>query len=293
MDKMKDSVNDIQSALRLKYINLHLHTKYSDGAHKPKTIIERSLNSNLDIISFTDHDSVDAYKHIPSNHVPLRILPGIEISSTWNGYDVHILGYGIDTGNKELNEILKWMKEGRRNRAEKMIDKLSMMGIKIPFEQVLSYTGEMNLVVRPHIARALVAEKHCKTKQEAFEKYIGNDAPAYVPKPILSTADVIDFIHKSGGIAVVAHPGKLFSLDYLSDFVGLGIDGLEVFHPDHNETLIHYFEEFCMKHNLYQTGGSDFHGEEDAHDFFGYVRVSDKSLQDIQEIWNKYKCSKK
>jgi predicted metal-dependent phosphoesterase TrpH len=276
--------------LRLKSINLHLHSRYSDGALKPKAIIETAIQNNLDLISITDHDTVEAYKHIPALHVPLRIIPGIEFSSTWDDSDVHVLGYGIDVNNANLLEVLSWMKDGRWNRAEKMLDKLSRLGIKIPMETVVSYAGDMNLIVRPHIAQALVADNHCRNKQEAFERFIGNDAPAYVPKPVLSTADVVRFIHDAGGIAVIAHPGKLKSLDYLDDFIHLGIDGLEVWHPDHNEEMRLKLTEFCHQNALLKTGGSDFHGEDESSVYFGGVPVSDSILQDVQKIWDDYKC---
>jgi len=288
---MKDIENDTKQKLNFKRINLHIHTKFSDGAFKPNKIIERSVENKLDIISITDHDTVDAYKHIHSSNAQLSILPGIELSSSWKNDDVHVLGYGINIYNKPMLEILSWMREGRRNRAEKMLSKLSMLGINVPFELVLSYTGEMDLIVRPHIAQALVANNHCKNKQEAFEKYIGNDAPAYVPKPILSTEDAIRIIHEAGGIAVIAHPSKLSTLDYIDDFLELGLDGLEVWHPDHNEILIQELSEYSLKNGLYQTGGTDFHGEEDFKDYIGNTLVSEQALADIQTIWNRYQCT--
>jgi predicted metal-dependent phosphoesterase TrpH len=286
---MKEIIINNQERLRIRNVNLHLHTRYSDGAHKPKTIVETALKQEIDIISITDHDSVDAYRHIPAQHIPLRILPGIEMSSTWVNSDVHVLGYGIDVHNKEMLERLSWIKEGRHNRAQKMLDKLSILGIIIPLEQVLAFAGEMKLIVRPHIAKALIAGNHCKTKQEAFEKYIGNEAPAFVPKPVLSTGDVVRIIHEAGGKAVIAHPGKLDDLNYLDDFVKLGIDGVEVWHPDHSDILKKELEEFCLKNKLIQTGGSDFHGDEEYECYFYAVPATEMMLQDIQSLWDDFR----
>jgi predicted metal-dependent phosphoesterase TrpH len=279
--------------LRINSINLHIHTSCSDGAFKPREVINKSQQKCIDIISITDHDTIEAYKHIPQSGFPTRILPGIELSSSWEEQDIHILGYGIDYKNKPLIEILGWMKEGRHTRAERMIDKLEKLGLKIPFELVLSFTGEMNLIVRPHIAQALVAKKYCKNKQEAFEKYIGNDAPAYVPKPILSTPEAIEFIHNAGGIAVIAHPGKLKSMNFLNDLITLKIDGLEVCHPDHQDYLIKELSEFCVKNCLYQTGGSDFHGEPGGLTYLDKTLVPEAVIKDVQTIWDKYKCRMK
>ncbi|MFO7660663.1 MAG: PHP domain-containing protein [Candidatus Cloacimonadaceae bacterium] len=278
--------------LEIRNINLHIHSKYSDGVLSPKSIIEKAISNNINLISITDHDTVEAFRHLPASHLPLKIIPGIEFSSTWKGDDVHILGYGVDIDNSELLEILIWMKEGRHTRAEKMLFKLSKLGIKIPVEKVLSFAGEMKLIVRPHIAKALVADNHCKSKQEAFDLYIGNDAPAYEPKPVLSTADVINFIHNAGGIAIVAHPGKLKSIFYLADFISFGIDGLEIWHPDHNEGMRKELEEFCLKNSLLQTGGSDFHGDDDAENYIRPVPASELILSDVQTIWERYKCQK-
>lgn len=287
---MEDIAMHTKVALSIKSANMHIHTKCSDGGFSPKFIIDKAVQNNIDIISITDHDTVEAYSHVPQKHTNIRLLPGIEFSSTLDGTDVHILGYGIDVHNKSLLEILRWMKEGRKNRALKMLSKLMSLGIDVPFENVLAYAGDMKLIVRPHIAAALVAGKHCRTKQEAFEKYIGNDGPAFVAKPILSSKEVIKYIHDAGGIAVVAHPGKLKKPDYLYDLVNFGLDGVEVWHPDHNAPLVNEFTEFTAKNGLLKTGGSDFHGEEDVHNYFGSVPVSEFVLQDIQTIWNEYKC---
>ncbi len=290
---MKDTETFVKEKLFIKSANLHIHTRCSDGGFTPKFIIEQAKQNSLDIISITDHDSVEAYSYISQDNTPLRILPGIEFSSTLDGNDVHILGYGIDTENEQLHSILQWMKEGRRNRAQKMLDKLSGLGINISLDSVLSYAGEMKLIVRPHVAAALVAGNYCRNKQEAFEKYIGNDCPAFVAKPVLSSADVIKYIHNAGGVAIVAHPGKLKTPDYLYDLVNCGLDGLEVWHPDHNNYLVTEFTAFCLKNGLFKTGGSDFHGEEDVHNYFGSVPVSDLVLKDIQTIWDNYKCKMK
>jgi hypothetical protein len=277
--------------MEIKAVNLHIHTTFSDGAFKPRAIVDAAQKNNIDIISITDHDTIEAYNHIPGNCLPTRILPGIEMSSTWKENDVHVLGYGIDKKNRALLDVLTWMKDGRHVRAEKMLDKLSLLGIKIPFELVLSYTGEMQLIVRPHIAQALVASKHCRTKQEAFERYIGNEAPAYVPKPILSTPEVIGIIQDAGGVAVIAHPGKLKSMSYLKEFVAFGLDGIEVCHPDHQDYLVKELEEFCIANHLLQTGGSDFHGELNGNNYLGAFKVSEAVLTDAFTIYSNYRTS--
>jgi predicted metal-dependent phosphoesterase TrpH len=275
---------NIQSA------NLHLHSRCSDGYLTPKQLVEKARSNSMDVISITDHDSVEAYHYLSRSQIPLRLLPGIEFSSTWHESDIHVLGYGIDVQNKGLQEILRWMNEGRRTRAQKMLHKLSEIGIKVPFELVLSFAGAKELIVRPHIAQALVSLKHCFSKQDAFERYIGNDGPAYVPKPILSTVKVIDFIHEAGGVAMIAHPGKIKHNTYLDDFRQAGVDGLEVWHPDHLEKQVSDFTEFCQKNGLMMTGGSDFHGDESMLNYIGPVPLRPEVLDSISGIWDTYKC---
>jgi predicted metal-dependent phosphoesterase TrpH len=287
---LSNNKSETRAHIAIKSLNLHIHSSCSDGVYKPKHIIETARQKGIDIISITDHDTVEAYKHIHQTGLAVRILPGIEFSSNWDNQDVHILGYGVDTKNRELNDMLIWMKDGRFSRAEKMIEKLENLGVKIPLELVLSFTGEKNLIVRPHIAQALVAEKYCRTKQEAFDKYIGNDSPAYVPKPKLSTSQVIDLIHTVGGLAVVAHPGKLKHMSYLDEFAKLGLDGVEVYHPDHNAEMVNDLEIFCLKHKLYQTGGSDYHGDSYSGGNIEPCQVPEQVLSDVQSIWDSYKC---
>lgn len=270
--------------------NMHIHSRCSDGYLTPKQLVEKAKANDIDIISITDHDSVEAYQYLSRSQIPLRLLPGIEFSSSWHGDDIHVLGYGIDYSNKDLLDILQWMSDGRRTRAQKMLHKLSDLGVEIPLKLVLSFAGAKELIVRPHIAQALVSLRYCYSKQEAFERYIGNDGPAYVSKPILSTDKVIDYIHQAGGVALIAHPGKVKNRDYLDEFAQAGLDGLEVWHPDHTEKQVSEFTAFCQSQGKLMTGGSDFHGDEDRHNYLGPVPLRPEVLDSITSIWETYKC---
>jgi len=277
-------INDI------KRINLHLHTNVSDGSLSPKTLVKRAREIGLDLISITDHDTADAYAQIPENVSPLRILPGVEISSRYEDDDVHILAYGCDLTNKALQEMMEMYLVGRKERAKKMISILADMGIKISLEEVISVAGSRELIVRPHIAQVLVKHGFCQTKNEAFDKYIGNNKPAYVPKPEVSVAEAVSIIHKAEGVAVIAHPGKLTKLSYIDDFIPMGIDGLEVWHPDHYQWEIDNLINIAMKNGLYMTGGSDFHSEQDKHNLFDIIPLPEIVIQSIKELWKEYQC---
>lgn len=274
----------------IKRINLHLHTNVSDGALSPARLIKRSQEIGLDLISITDHDTADAYRQLPENLMPLRILPGMEISSQHQGNDVHILAYGYDITNKALIEMTEMYLIGRRERAIKMISLLAKMGIHISLEDVVAVAGSRELIVRPHIAQILVAKGYCQSKNEAFDKYIGNFKPAFVPKPEVSVPQALAITHGAGGFAVIAHPGKLAKASYLEEFIPMGIDGIEVWHPDHYQWEVEGFISLAQKNGLFMTGGSDFHGEQDRHNLFDVVPAPKVVLDSVNKLWQEYQC---
>ncbi|MDY0151558.1 MAG: PHP domain-containing protein [Candidatus Cloacimonas sp.] len=274
----------------IKRINLHLHTNVSDGAYSPASLVKRSQEIGLDLISITDHDTADAYRLLPDNLMPLRILPGMEVSSQHQGHDVHILAYGYDANNAGLIEMTEMYLIGRRERAIKMIAILESMDIHITLDEVAKVSGSRELIVRPHIAQILVSKGYCKTKNEAFDKYIGNFKPAYVPKPELSVSSVLKVIHGAGGLAVIAHPGKLTNPAFLEEFIPMGLDGIEVWHPDHYQWEVDAFINIAQKNGLYMTGGSDFHGETDKHNLFDVVPASEVVLESVTKLWQEYLC---
>lgn len=277
-------INDIRR------INLHLHTRASDGAFSPSQIIKQAKMIGLDLISITDHDTAEAYNQLPASIAPLRILPGMEISSMHEGHDVHILAYGYDFNNQALKELTEKYLVGRRNRAVKMIELLGTMGIDITIEEVAAMAGAKDLIVRPHIAQVLLKKGYVQHKNEAFDKYIGNFKPAFVPKPEHRVPDVIDIIHQAGGFAIIAHPGKLVNDNYVHEFVSYGIDGLEVWHPDHYQYQVDSFVEICQNNGLYMTAGSDFHGEGDGINLFDMVPASEVILESVRKLYKEYKC---
>ena len=275
---------------RIKRINLHLHTNISDGFLSPAEVVQRSREIGLDLISITDHDTGDAYGHMPKDYSPLRILPGLEISSQHEGNDVHILALGCDLSSQSLVEMTEMYLLGRRERAIKMIAKLAELGINITLDEVVKVAGSRELIVRPHIAQILVKRGYCATKNEAFDKYIGNNKPAYVPKPEVTVPNALDVIHAAGGWAVIAHPGKLEKASYIEEFIAMGIDGLEVWHPDHYQFEVNDYINICLKNGLYMTAGSDFHGEHDQHNIFDSVPAGEAVLESVSRMWREYTC---
>jgi hypothetical protein len=256
----------------------------------PRALIDRSVSIGLDLISITDHDTTDAYRGLDDSDLGLRLLPGMEISSQHEGNDVHILAYGYDIDNVGLNVLTEMYLLGRRDRAVRMLDKLDEMGMHIGLEEVVAVSGSRELIVRPHIAQVMVAKGFCATKNEAFEKYIGNFKPAYYPKPEVSVPDALKVIHEAGAWAVIAHPGKLVDPAYLDLFVEMGIDGIEVWHPDHSNTQVRGFAAKARQHHLFMTAGSDFHGEQDRHSLMDVVPASEDVIASVNQMWSEYSC---
>lgn len=269
----------------IKKINLHLHTNVSDGALTPARLIKRAKQIGLDLISITDHDTCDAYHQLPPDILPLRILPGMEISSQHEGNDVHILGYGYDLRNKDLQELTEMYLQGRRSRAIKMLVLLKELGMDLSLEEVVAVAGSRELIVRPHIAQVMVSKGYVQNKNEAFDKYIGNFKPAYVPKPEVSVSEALAVIHGAKGLAFLAHPGKLAKPEYLEELIPLGVDGLEVCHPDHGQEDIDRFIRTAQKYRLFMSGGSDFHGEHDKHNVFVAMDVPPVVLSSVNQLW--------
>lgn len=277
-----------KSIKTIQRINLHLHSTVSDGALAPALLIKRAKRIGLDLISITDHDTSDAYRNLPEDILPLHILPGMEISSQYEGHDVHILAYGYDFHNKQLSELTEMYLLGRRERAIRMISLLKEMGMEITLEEVVAVAGSRELIVRPHLAQIMVARGYVQTKNEAFEKYIGNFKPAFVPKPEVSVPEALKVVHDAGGLACLAHPGKLARPEFLQELIPMGVDGLEVCHPDHNLEDTQNFIEIAKTHGLYMTGGSDFHGSHDQHNVFAAVEVPQIVLQSVNKLWQEY-----
>lgn len=269
---------------------MHLHTNVSDGLLTPAEIVKQARNLGLDLISITDHDTADAYKMLPAEHAPLRILPGMEISSMHQGNDVHILAYGCDFENIALQEMMDMYLLGRKNRAIRMIELLADLGIKIKLEDVIAVAGSRELIVRPHIAQILVKKGFVGSKNEAFDKYIGNFKPAFAPKPELKVEAVIKIIQNAGGLAVVAHPGKLVSATFVHEFIEMGLDGIEVWHPDHYQAEVEAFIDLAQKNGLYMTAGSDYHGDSERNNLFDTVPATDVILGSVRELYQEYKC---
>ncbi len=243
--------------------DLHTHTHFSDGYHTPEELIQRANAAGLTHLSITDHDNVDAIEEAiqTASRYDIELVPGCEISAEHNGKETHILAYYIDHKNTELLDYLKNFRIERMLRAEKIIAKLNELDLEITIDDVLKQVKGNGSVGRPHIALAMIECGLVNNYYDAFGKYIGDDKPAYVKKPNISTKDAISLINRCGGLSFVAHPGRyLRHNNSLFEMIEFGVDGIEVVHPSHSDHDIEYYRDIASQYFLLESGGSDFHG---------------------------------
>jgi len=221
-------------------IDLHLHSTASDGTLTPEEVVTLAKQANLTAIALTDHDSVDGLETAlkACQKQQLNFVPGIEFSTKMQGYSLHILGYFINWQQQKLNRVLVGLRKSRQERAAKIVAKLNALGISLSLEEVKAISGN-SAIGRPHIALALMQKKFVKDIKTAFDLYLANGKPAHVEKKVLTPAYVIRLIHELKGLAVLAHPGLIKAsskelIKVVAELVNNGLDGLELYHPEHS-----------------------------------------------------------
>ena len=242
--------------------DLHIHTTYSDGTMSPEEVVDEAVRIGVSTISITDHDTVEgvirAYDYGRDKNI--HVIPGIEISSYLAPSEIHILGYFIDVYNVSLQKMLKQAHEDRLKRVYEMVERLHRLNVNIEAQEVLILAGKGS-PGRMHVAEVIWKHGYCDKIIDAFYKYIGDKGPAYVPKKTLTSCQAIELIRNARGVAVLAHPG-LTQRDYIIEkLVKCGLEGIEIFYPNHTPDIVKKYSKIAKKYNLAITGGSDFHGE--------------------------------
>ncbi|GAB6137414.1 PHP domain-containing protein [Halanaerobaculum tunisiense] len=243
-------------------IDLHLHTTASDGSFTPAELVEAAEERDLAAIAITDHDTVAGVK--PAREagadLDLEVVPGIELTTYYQGQRVDILGYYIDPTDQELTAVVAKLQQARQTRAQQILAKLAELGVELELEQVLAIAGDQG-VGRPHIAQLMVEEGYVIDLQTAFDDYLEDGGPAYVPKYQLEPSDAIELIEQAGGISVLAHPGVIADRELVLDLLtSQDFAGLEVYYSDHTQKEIDYYRQLATEQDLLMTGGSDCHG---------------------------------
>ena len=253
-------------------IDLHIHSTASDGTLTPTEIVAHARRIGLMAIALTDHDTVDGIRQILQNGPPqdLHFITGVELSTAAPpGFpcqgSLHLLGYGFRHDNRDLAHQLGKLQEARRNRNPQIIAKLQTLGIDITVDE-LDGPDASRQTGRPHIAKLLVEKGVVASFDEAFDRFIGNDKPAYVHKYRVGIRHAIQLIRQAGGISVLAHPALIHPTspwlleDLIVELKGDGLQGLEVYYPEHSPDQTRAFRELTRRHGFLATGGTDFHG---------------------------------
>lgn len=245
-------------------VDLHLHTNYSDGMYTPQKLVALAATTGMSTIAITDHDSVAGLPEavIAAKEAGIELINGCEISCTELEKEYHILAYHFDPENTFFTEKLIEFKQMRIERAIKICEKLQELNVTVDIKDLL-YTTKSAALTRMHIAKEIVKKGYVESTRDAFTKYLYDNGPAYEPKFDFSVAEAVKMIHSAGGVASLAHPGRRTSSREIYKFVAAGLDGIEVVHPEHNQSLQNKYETIARQYDLLQTGGSDFHGSRD------------------------------
>ena len=241
--------------------DMHTHTSCSDGALQPGQLVQKASERGIQALAITDHDTIDGIHAARTAAISadLDIIPGVELSIQFLGRELHLLGYYFDSEHAALNSFLARYQLLRTERAQAIVDRLNKLGVALEMSEVLAIS-EGPAVGRPHIAQALVSKGYVDTFGQAFLRYLRNGGPADVAKQLPKAEEAIATLHQAGGIAVLAHPGNWVSDRDLSRLKAIGLDGVEIIHPSHDETLTIFYTDVAHRLNLLTTGGSDFHG---------------------------------
>ena len=240
-------------------IELHAHTHFSDGSLSPEDLVALARERGLSALAITDHDSVEGVAPALSAAADtLEVVPGIEISSSLEGHDLHVLGYFLDWRSPALAERLSLFREERRERTRAILDRLRALGVGVAFEDVLAAAGP-GVVGRPHIAQALLQAGHVPNLDAAFQRYLGSRGSAFVPRPAFASAEAIRVIRAAGGVPVLAHPAAI-ATRLVERLEEAGLAGIEVWHPQHGTSAQQRWAEVARSLDLVASGGADFHG---------------------------------
>ncbi len=248
-------------------IDLHSHSTASDGRLTPAELVRRAVAQRVDVLALTDHDTVaglnEAAATIAAENLPLRLIDGIELSTSWDSLEIHVVGLHIDASSPELLATIARQEAARVARGIELGHRLAKQRIENAYEGALALANGASLT-RAHFARYLVEAGHCHTQQKAFDHYIGRGGKAYVPHQWMSIAEAIQVIHAAGGLAVLAHPGRYkLSTKWLKRLLLLfkesGGNAMEVSLPQQSPQERANLGLWCREHQLLASVGSDFH----------------------------------
>ena len=271
--------------------DLHCHSVVSDGTLTPEALAQRASANGVELWALTDHDEVggQARAAVAAKALGMKYLTGVEISVTFLGQTVHILGFGFDADNTQLVQGLQQTRGGRGERAKEMSDGLAKVGIKGAYEGALKFVGNPELISRTHFARYLVESGVCKETNEVFRKYLTEGKPGFVPHRWATLKDAVTWIVQAGGMAVIAHPARYkftpveeFAL--FTEFKGFGGQGVEVVTGSHTPAEYVTYADTAKEFGLAASRGSDFHSPDESHTELGTLPYLPGNLTPVWEV---------
>ena len=271
--------------------DLHCHSVVSDGTLTPEELAPRAAANGVELWSLTDHDEIGGqHRAIAAAHAAgMAYLTGAEISVTFAGVTVHIVGLGFDPDNAALREGLAETRDGRIPRARDMADQLAKVGIAGAYDGALKYVGNPQLVSRTHFARFLVETGVCRDTPEVFRKYLTEGKPGYVPHRWAALGDAVRWITQAGGVAVIAHPARYkFTANeeyaLFSEFKAHGGQGVEVVTGSHTAAEYVTYADMAREFGLAASRGSDFHSPDESHTELGTLPFLPANLTPVWEL---------
>jgi predicted metal-dependent phosphoesterase TrpH len=245
--------------------DLHIHSSASDGAWSPEAVVRGAAVGQLDVIALADHDTVAGFAAADrvGKEIGVRVVPALEVSSTYGQVDIHVLGYFVDPDAPSLAAHTERAGRRRQERMREMLERLAAQGVHVTYQAVEEAAGPARDVIgRPHLARALVASGCATSIHDAFDRLIGDRHPAFVPTELLDPMGAVEVVKSAGGIPVWAHPPAALMDELLPQLMRAGLRGLEVWRPRNHRHEIDRYEGLCRTSGLLMSGGSDWHTPE-------------------------------
>ncbi|NLH69386.1 MAG: PHP domain-containing protein [Brooklawnia sp.] len=271
-------------------IDLHTHSNLSDGTDTPTRLVLNARNAGLEAVALTDHDTLDGVleARAAGRRVGVHVVPGVELSTEVDGREVHLLGYGPRLDHDDLNAELARIRLGRRNRLPAMLDRLARLGVVVTMAEVQAQAGAPGTALgRPHVADALIAKGEVVNRQQAFDRFLDRNGPAFVPRPAAGLTAGIDLLHAAGAAVVLAHPGIRGMDEVLTgDLIEMlarehGLDGIEVDYPLHDTATRDLYHRLGARLGLVRTGSSDYHGTGKAGHDLGSVTTRPPAFHEL------------
>ena len=242
--------------------DFHMHSTHSDGRKTPAELAALVHHNGVRVMALTDHDSLQGLPEMRAalrSYPEIRLVPGVELSTDIPGAEVHVLGYWVDEQDPTFQAQLTRFREGRVGRGLAMVEKLAQLGVPVSWERVQEIAGD-GAIGRPHVAQAMVEAGHVRSTDEAFDRFLGRNGPAYAEREKMVPAQAVELIRNAGGIPVIAHPTYITDMEaVIAPLVPLGLLGMEVYYRRYTPDQVATLRQMADRLGLFPLGGSDYH----------------------------------